>query len=200
MFDDRIVYPKIKVSKLELDNENRGLKIALMFIRGKIVSSRLASLVFQEEKVLNRSGIGGFFTTRSFVNILYLNKAYLRDGKLRFRNDEDAAVFLHECSHYLHIVSNQGKYTQRDDEFVTKLPPASIKITPESRYYAEREAWTLSLSIDRLFRIGLEDAINKINAKNMLAVEATLGLRRLKKGEVEELQDKLTISDFHFKR
>lgn len=199
MIDNRIVYTRLKVAKLQIDTENRGLQIAWNFIRDKITISRLASIVFQDKEVLDDSGIGGFFTTKSFVNILYLSKEYLRDGKLHFKDDKSAAVFLHECSHYLHLVSNQGRYSQKDDKVVITLPPASMKITPQSRYYTEREAWNLSLNLDKIFRIGLTSMIDRINARNMLILERRSGLRKLDQKELDSLETSMTIDQFHWR-
>ena len=198
MIDNRTIFTRIKVAKLELDSENRGLQIAWNFIRGKITSAKFASVVFQDQEVLDNSGIGGFFTTKSFVNILYLSKDYLRDGKIKFNDDEAVATFLHECSHYLHLVSNHGRYSQKDDEVVKTLPLSSMKITPKSRYYTEREAWAISLGLDKIFRLGLTDSINKINARNMLLVEKSLGMRKITMDEIEKIETTMTIDHFHW--
>lgn len=199
MIDNRTIFTRIQVSKLEMVTDNSGLQIAWNFIRGKITGAKFASVVFQDQKILDRSGIGGFFTTKSFVNILYLSKDYLRDGKIKFKDDDAAAVFLHECCHYLHLVSNQGRYSQKDDEVVTTLPPSSMKITPKSRYYSEREAWLLSLNLNKIFRLGLLDPINKINAHNMLLVEKSLGQRKITMDEVKKIETSMTIDQFHWK-
>ena len=199
MIDNRTVFTRIQVAKLEIDTDNSGLKLAWNFIRGKITSAKFASIVFQDQEVLDRSGIGGFFTERSFVNILYLSKDYLCDGKIAFKEDEAASVFLHECCHYLHLVSNRGHYSQKDDEVVTTLPPSSMKITPKSRYYSEREAWQLSLNLNKIFRLGLLDQINKTNAHNMLLVEMSLGQRKITMDEVKKIESSMTIDQFHWK-
>ena len=176
MIDNRTIFTRIQVAKLEMVTDNNGLQIAWNFIRGKITGAKFASVVFQEQKILDRSGIGGFFT-----------------------DDDAAAVFLHECCHYLHLVSNQGRYSQKDDEVVTTLPPSSMKITPKSRYYSEREAWLLSLNLNKIFRLGLLDSINKINAHNMLLVEKSLGQRKITMDEVKEIETSMTIDQFHWK-
>lgn len=199
MHDNRIILPKIQVAKLEVETENQGLKLAWNFIRGKITASKFASIVFQEQKELDLRGIGGFFTTQSFVNILYLSNKYYDQNKrcLKFDSDRDAAVFLHECSHYIHIASNMGKWTQKDDELVKDMKPARIPITPDVQYYAEREAWQLSLNMDKIFRIGITAEINKINAHNMLLVEKMQGLRKIDIDEVEKIEGSMTIDQFH---
>ena len=199
MIDNRTIFTRIQVAKLEMATDNNGLQIAWNFIRGKITGAKFASVVFQDQKILDRTGIGGLFTTKSFVNILYLSKDYLSDGKIKFKNDDAAAVFLHECCHYLHLVSNQGRYSQKDDEVVTTLPPSSMKITPKSRYYSEREAWQLSLNLNKIFRLGLLDSINKINAHNMLLVEKSLGQRKITMDEVKKIETPMTIDQFHWK-
>ena len=200
MRDDREIFSRIKVAKLDIDSDKPGYRIAWNFIRGKITASKLASIIFQDQKVLDKSGIGGFYTNKSFVNILYLSKDYLKNGKIWFKNDESAAVFLHECSHYLHIVSNQGRYGQKDDEVVRTLPPASpMKITQKSRYYAEREAWFLSLNLNKAFRLNLTDEINRVNAHNMLIVEKAAGKRNITMEEIEKLEGDMTIDQFHWK-
>ena len=200
MIDNRTIFTRIQVAKLEMETDNNGLQIAWNFIRGKITASKLASIIFQDQQVLDKSGIGGFFTNQSFVNILYLSKDYLKNGKIWFRDDESAAVFLHECSHYIHLVSNQGRYSQKDDEVVATLPPASpTKVNPKSRYYAEREAWFLSLNMNKVFRLNLIDEINRINTRNMLCVERMNGLRKITMEDVENLERSMTIDQFHWK-
>jgi hypothetical protein len=200
MIDNRTIFTRIQVAKLEMVTDNSGLQIAWNFIRGKITGAKFASVVFQDQKILDRTGIGGFFTTKSFVNILYLSKDYLSDGKIKFKNDDAAAVFLHECCHYLHLVSNQGRYSQKDDEIVTSLPPANpTKVNPKSRYYAEREAWFLSLNMNKVFRLNLLDEINRINTRNMLIVEKSNGQRKITMDEVEKIERTMTIDQFHWK-
>ena len=199
MIDDRIIYPRAKVANLETDTERAGLRIAWNFIRSKISSSKFASIVFQDQDVLDGRGIGGFFTSIKYVNILYLSKDYLRDGKIRFKDDESAAVFLHECSHYLHLVSNHGRFSQKDDAIASALPPVSRKADPKIRYYVEREAWSISLNLDRVFRLGLIEEINRINSHNMLIVERSLGMRNFKVEEIKKLEKSLTIDQFHWK-
>ena len=200
MIDNREIFSRIKVAKLDIDSDNPSYRIAWNFIRGKITGSKFASIVFQDQEVLDKAGIGGFYTNRSFVNILYLSKDYLKNGKIWFKDDESAAVFLHECSHYIHLVSNQGRYSQKDDEIVTSLPPANpTKVNPKSRYYAEREAWFLSLNMNKVFRLNLLDEINRINAHNMLLVEKSNGQRKITMDEVENLETSMTIDQFHWK-
>ena len=197
MFDNREIYTRAKLANLKITTDNPGLRIAWEFIKGKITSSKLASVIFQEKEVLERRGIGGFFTTESFVNILYLSKEYLDNGSIHFKDEKSAAVFLHECSHYLHLVSNCGRYSQKDDEIASALPPASaLKITPKTRYYVEREAWALSLNLDRVFRLGMKDLINKVNTHNMLNVEMSLGQRKFEEKENEE--PTMSIEQFHW--
>jgi hypothetical protein len=82
---------------------------------------------------------------------------------------------------------------------VIALPPASMKITPQSRYYAEREAWNLSLNLDKIFRIGLTSMIDRINARNMLILERRSGLRKLDQKELDSLETSMTIDQFHWK-
>lgn len=200
MFDNREIYTRARVAKLSIDTDNPGLRIAWEFIKGKITSSKLASIIFQEKKELERRGVGGFFTSKSFVNILYLSKEYLSNGSIHFEDEKSAAIFLHECSHYLHLVSNCGRYSQKDDEIASTLPPASVvKITPKTRYYVEREAWALSLNIDRIFRLGMRDQINKINTHNMLNVERSLGKRKNESEDDKDDERTMTIDQFHWK-
>lgn len=200
MIDNREIFSRIKVAKLDIDSDKPGYRIAWNFIRGKITGSKFASIIFQDQEVLDRVGIGGFYTNRSFVNILYLSKDYLKNGKIWFKDDESAAVFLHECSHYIHLVSNQGRYSQKDDEVVTNLPPANPnKVDPKTRYYAEREAWFLSLNMNKVFRLNLIDEINRINTRNMLIVEKSNGQRKITMDEVEKIERTMTIDQFHWK-
>lgn len=198
MLDNRKIYPRSKVALLKVANQD--LTPLWGLIQGKITSSRYASIVFQEQEVLDRRGIGGFFTEHKFVNILYISDKYLdaASNTLKFDTDEDLAIFIHECSHFLHLSTNGGKFLMKD---VGDLPPlsAASRPTPKQRYWAEREAWFRSLGLNRCFRLGLEDAINTVNAKNMLAVELSMGLR---KGDLEELKKKapsMKITDFVLK-
>lgn len=198
MLDNRKIYPRSKVALLKVANP----KLAPLWglIQGKITSSRYASIIFQEQNVLDRRGIGGFFTERKFVNILYLSDKYLdaAANMLKFDTDEDIAIFIHECSHFLHLSSNGGKFLMND---VGELAPLSAASAPtlKQRYWAEREAWFRSLGLNRIFRLGIEEAINTANAKNMLVVELSMGLR---KGDLEELKKEaasMKITDFVFK-
>jgi hypothetical protein len=77
------------------------------------------------------------------------------------------------------------------------MKPARIPITPDVQYYAEREAWHLSLNMDKIFRIGITAEINKINAHNMLLVEKMQGLRNIDMDEVEKIEGSMTIDQFH---
>jgi hypothetical protein len=86
-----------------------------------------------------------------------------------------------------------------DDEVVTTLPQSSMKITPKSRYYSEREAWQLSLNLNKIFRLGMLDQINKINTHNMLLVEKSLGQRKITMDEVKKIETSMTIDQFHWK-
>jgi hypothetical protein len=140
------------------------------------------------------------FTERQFVNILYISKKYLdaATNTLKFDTDDDLAIFIHECSHFLHLSANGGKFLMKDLGDLPQIS-AATRPTTKQRYWAEREAWFRSLGLNRCFRLGLEDAINTANAKNMLALELSMKLR---KGDLEELQKKapsMKITDFVFK-
>ena len=202
MRDNRIILTRIQVAKLELAEKNKKFSIAWNFIRGKITSAKYASIVFQDQEVLDRRGIGGFFTTQKFVNILYLSKNYYDSAKneLKFDSDHEVAVFLHECSHYIHFACNGGKYTQKDLSIIETLKLPKLPCDNITRYFVEREAWQMSLSMNRCFRLGLEAEINKTNAHNMLYVEKQVGLRKITNEEVIALEGTMTISDFRYER
>ena len=74
MRDNRIIYTKAKIAMLDIDTDNKSMMVAWNFIRGKIVASKFFSIVFQDQAVLDDRGIGGFFTTKEFVNILYISQ------------------------------------------------------------------------------------------------------------------------------
>jgi len=202
MKDNRIILTRIQVAKLELTEENKKFSIAWNFIRGKITSAKYASIVFQDQEVLDRRGIGGFFTTQKFVNILYLSKNYYDTQRnvLKFESDHDVAIFLHECSHYIHFACNGGKYTQKDLPIIETLKLPKLPCDNITRYFVEREAWQMSLSMNRCFRLGLEAEINKTNAHNMLYVEKQVGLRKITKEEVTALEGTMTIGDFRYEK
>lgn len=202
MKDNRIILTRIQVAKLELAEENKKFSIAWNFIRGKITSAKYASIVFQDQEVLDRRGIGGFFTTQKFVNILYLSKNYYdaQRNVLKFESDHDVAVFLHECSHYIHFACNGGKYTQKDLPIIETLKLPKLPCDNITRYFVEREAWQMSLSMNRSFRLGLETEINKTNAHNMLYVEKQVGLRKITNEEVTALEGTMTIGDFRYEK
>lgn len=195
MLDNRKIYPRAKVSLLKVADPKLAPLWAL--IQGKITSARYASIIFQEQKVLESRGIGGFFTERKFVNILYISDKYLdaATNTLNFDSDEDLAIFIHECSHFLHLSANGGKFLMKD---VGDLPPLSAASAPttKQRYLAEREAWFRSLGLNRCFRLGLEDAINAANANNMLALEKCLGKRSESTEELKKMAETMTIDDF----
>jgi len=196
MLDNRKIYPRSKVALLKVANPKLAPLWAL--IQGKITSARYASIVFQEHKVLERRGVGGFFTERKFVNILYLSDKYLdaTTNTLKFDTDEDLAIFIHECSHFLHLSANGGKFLMKD--VGGDLPALSAVSAPtdKQRYLAEREAWFRSLGLNRCFRLGLEDAINAANANNMLSVEKLLGKRSESIEELKKMAESMSIDDF----
>ena len=202
MKDNRIILTRIQVAKLELAEENKKFSIAWNFIRGKITSAKYASIVFQDQEVLDRRGIGGFFTTQKFVNILYLSKSYYdaQRNVLKFESDHDVAIFIHECSHYIHFACNGGKYTQKDLPIIETLKLPKLPCDNITRYFVEREAWQRSLSMNRCFRLGLEAEINKTNAHNMLYVEKQVGLRKITNEEVTALEGTMTIGDFRYEK
>lgn len=198
MLDNRIIYPRSKVAILKVADPN--LAPLWAFIQGKITSARYASIIFQDQEVLDRRGIGGMFTERQFVNMLYISKKYLdaATNTLKFDTDDDLAIFIHECSHFLHLSANGGKFLMKDLGDLPQLS-AATRPTPKQRYWAEREAWFRSLGLNRCFHLGIEDAINTANAKNMLALELSMKLR---KGDLEELQKEapsMKITDFVLK-
>lgn len=198
MRDNRIIYTSKKIAGLEIESENRGMVIAWNYIRGKITSTKFASIVFQDQDVLDRRGIGGYFTVKSFVNILYLSKEYLKNGKLYLEDDKDAAVFLHECSHFLHLACSGGKYTQPLAEEM-KLRDAKFgSPSDRDRYFVEREAWHLSNSLNRVFHIGIQEEIDRVNTRNMLIVSARCGVSKMSKIEMLTT-DPLPIEKFNFK-
>lgn len=202
MHDNRIILTKAQIANLDVDSTETSMKIAWNYIRGKVIASRYSAIVFQEQSVLDKRGIGGFFTSRKFVNVLYLSdKYYDRESRvLKFESDRDRAVFLHECSHFIHICSNFGKYTQKDLEIIKTLKAPKLPLDNTQRYFTEREAWQISLNINRCFRIGLEAEINTVNAHNMLNVERSMGFRKMTKEEVTAIEKTMTISDFRYEK
>lgn len=198
MRDNRIIYTRAKIAGLEIESENRGMVIAWNYIRGKITGTKFASIVFQDQDVLDRQGIGGYFTIKSFVNILYLSKEYLQNGKISIKNDKAAAVFLHECSHFLHLACSGGKFTQPLAE-ERKLGAARFGSSSiQDRYFVEREAWHLSNSLNRVFHIRIQEEIDRVNTRNMLIVSAKCGVSKMSKIEMLTT-DPLPIENFNFK-
>lgn len=199
MRDNRIIYTKAKIAMLDIDTNNKGMMVAWNFIRGKIVASKFFSIVFQDQSILDDRGIGGFFTTKEFVNILYISKDYLRDGKLHFSSNRAMAVFLHEASHFLHFISNMGKYTSQLAKDLN-IPTAQIcSRSNKERYFEEREAWHLSNQMNCMFHIGIQEEIDLANTKNMLFMSRQNGICKKSVNEINALTDAMKIEDFDFK-
>ena len=198
MRDNRIIYTRAKIATLDIESENRGMVIAWNYIRGKIMSTKLASIIFQDQEVLDNRGIGGFFTIQKFVNILYLSKEYLKNGKIFLKDDKAAATLLHECSHFIHFACSGGKYTQPLAEEFSIGAASFTSKTPKERYFEEREAWHMSNSFNRVFHIGIQEEIDRINTRNMLIMSEKCGITKMKREELMSIES-LPIEKFNFR-
>lgn len=123
--------------------------------------------------------IGGYFTT----NYLEMDKIVIPEtscdvdlhnnaGTIKFRNDEQFAIFLHEVSHYFHVIRDKGKYISA--EFRDRKPYKPGEHGEHSRSeipFLEYEAGWRSLyysDIYNLFPEGDRTVLetNLINIKN----------------------------------
>jgi len=105
--------------------------------------------------------IGGYFTT----NYLEMDKIVIPEtscdvdlhdkaGTIKFRNDEQFAIFLHEVSHYFHVIRDKGKYISL--EFRDRKPYKPGEHGEHSRSeipYLEYEAGWRSLYYSDIYNL-----------------------------------------------
>lgn len=192
MTNSKVIYTKARIATLGIDTDNRGLALAWNFIREKICASKLASIVFKDKHILNLQGCGGFFTEHKFVNVLVLPLEYVDPERnvITFHDYDEAATLIHECCHFIHVVSNGGRYTQKDIPDIDKLGKITFtgRIDQKLRYFVEREAWNLSLNLEKVFHMGIKTAIDRINSENMLIVSRNAGIHHM---TIEECRNQI---------
>lgn len=96
----------------------------------------------------------------------------LTDKGLRFRTEKQMAIFFHELGHYIHLALNSGKFT----EVPCTIQEPELRDSSLGRFAVELEAWGVSRRMDRLFRMGLQEHIDRANAFNMSAMSVGIGL------------------------
>lgn len=202
MTNSKIIYTKAKVANLGIQTDNRGLALAWNFIQNSICSVKLASIVFKDKYILDLQGCGGFFTSYKFVNVLCLPMTMIDPEKnvLKFKDDDEAATFIHECCHFIHVVRNGGRYSQKDIPDLDQIGKIVFtgNIPPKMRYFLEREAWQLSLNLDKVFHMNLKEAIDRSNCENMLIVSKNAGINKMTIEECRKNIGTFHIEDFTY--
>ena len=169
-YKDNIFYIKRDIPKLHIEASN-GVKTFWNYIKLCLESQSFASIVFKDSKFFEVTGIGGFYTADKHVARLALNENILNKDSdtIKFHDNESIAIFIHECSHFVHLIENEGLCQQ-----TCKYTGKKIGIeTTDGRYFTEREAWYLSLRFNHLFKLNMEDDINSINRRNLINVGLT---------------------------
>lgn len=114
-------------------------------------------------------GVGGFFTNRLYLDSINLGKeVQFKNNVIKFKNDQEFAIFVHEACHFLHLSRDEGQFI---------CPPMQgesmdlerLQSEPKIRRWAEYEAGYRALLMDRAYKMFPHDRTNlEVNLQNML--------------------------------
>ena len=148
-------------------------------------------------------GIGGYFTGEDYIFRLVLPEGvaeYDEDKKLiKFKDDKQFGIFVHEASHFLHLVVDKGEFISPSFEHLEPMKLAATNGHHHSNTkYMEFEAGYRSLYYNKIYEMYPEDdkTIWDLNMHNMLNYVTFKGheefqeeLRKLK--DPEEIDKKI---------
>lgn len=155
-------YSGRNLASLELATNDDGLIRFWHFCRNIMLDRKNAAVVFKPNF---KAGLGGMEVEYSNCNFVVLPMDFLESGVVTFKDDEAAAVFIHELCHYLHFANNCGRYLAPHQKHGQVAGDYNRNIT--ERFLIELEAWFLSRNYKQWFKIKNE-AIDSTNVKNMI--------------------------------
>lgn len=118
-------------------------------------------------------GVGGYFTGSDYVARIVLPEGtadYDENTKtLTFKDDEQFAIFVHEASHFRHLITDRGAFKSPSFEKLEPFACAGFgKHLPSNTKYLEYEAGWRSLYYNEVYKMGPKKLFFDLNLKNML--------------------------------
>lgn len=158
-----------KLKTLTINTTDIGLLKFWSFVKS-VITSRKDTAVVLKPKLSEK--VGGETVNYKNLNFIVMRpNIYDEDtNSLFFETPKEAAMFVHEIAHYLHFSYFNGKYSANTP---LKGKCSSMKASNlVNAYYDEIEAWHLSNKFATTWKFApaLIEAINLVNARNMLCV------------------------------
>lgn len=120
-------------------------------------------------------GVGGYFTGQDYIYRLVLPEGvadYDEEKKLlKFKDDKQFGIFVHEASHFMHLVVDKGAFISPSFEHLEPMKHAAHGAHLKSNTkYMEFEAGYRSLYYNKIYEMYPEDdkTIWDLNMNNML--------------------------------
>ena len=171
-----IVIPKGRIKDVLLEGGTPEKVAVWNFIKSQLVVPKMSCVVFKEPKYFKHSMAMAWYQDNSGIKTLCLNESMLTKDRNLHADDTELVVVLHEFSHFYHFNVNGGRYTQNGPYQNKVVVDTKLSdYTGAARFYTEREAWWLSLKLNGMFKLGLEDLIDKLNKTNMVKVLDDIG-------------------------
>lgn len=107
-----ISFTEESIKNVKLIDESPYSKGRLEFFKDvtTLLSNQfMGCLIFGKKK----EGVGGYFTKSGFIPRIVMphDIATYDETFIKFNDDEQFAIFVHEASHFLHFIRDNGKYT-----------------------------------------------------------------------------------------
>lgn len=117
-------------------------------------------------------GAGGYFTEKNLVTRIVLPEGTATydevNNTISFPSDKNFAIFVHEASHFLHMVVDKGHYMAKPLRGMEDISINSKDfLDMKYRKYIEYEAGWRSLVYNQRYNMDIADVILKVNLTNM---------------------------------
>lgn len=120
-----MTYNEITINNVELLDDSEyaaGRKEFFNYVK-HVLSEQLLGVLMFERKL---EDVGGYFTPEGFVAQIVLpdDCAECTETTVKFKDEQQFAIFVHEASHFLHIIKDNGRYIA---DSLKELPAATYK-------------------------------------------------------------------------
>lgn len=118
-------------------------------------------------------GVGGYFTGADYVNRIVLPEGIAtydpKTKEVTFKDDEQFGIFVHESSHFMHLVVDKGKFISPSFEHLKPMALAATNGHARSNTkYLEYEAGYRSLYYNEIYEMYPDnEVIMELNLMNM---------------------------------
>ena len=117
-------------------------------------------------------GAGGYFTEKNLVTRIVLPEGTATydevNNTISFPSDKEFAIFVHEASHFLHMIVDKGHYMAKPLRGMEDISINSKDfLDMKYRKYIEYEAGWRSLVYNQRYNMDIGEAILKVNLTNM---------------------------------